>query len=211
MDRIVSLLRTLLLLMGAVWSAGSAPGRADTVELSRGGHLTGKVQRKEKVVIVVVDEKIQVAIPDSRVRRVVSSDELAEYRRRVIAAGDDPEAHYELARWCVTGTNVPGDAQKYKEYHLRRAIELDPEHIKARAALDYVKHRGQWIQKDQLYRERGMITRGGSATLPEAAAIEDSRQATDVETKKWIREVKRLVAMATRPSSKSAEALEKLN
>jgi hypothetical protein len=187
-----------------------SPAIADTVELSGGGHLDGTVEQKADVVIVALDDEIQVAIPASRVRRVVTGDQLTAYRQRVVAAGEIAENHYQLAIWCVTDSNVPGDSQKYKRYHLRRAIELDPDHTKARAGLGYTRSEGKWILTSELMRKRGMITRGGSWELPESLAIEDFQEATDVESKKWIREVKRLVAVVLRGSSKSGEAIESL-
>lgn len=183
---------------------------ADTVELSGGGQLDGKVQQRGDLVIVAIDDEIQIAVPASRVRRVVTGDQLAEYRQRVIAAGDDAEAHYQLAIWCVTGTNVPGDSQQYKRYHMARAVELDPDHTKARAALGYTRNEGKWVLTSELMRGRGMITRGGRWELPESLAIEDFQDATDVESKKWIKEVTRLVAVVTRGSAKSGEAMETL-
>ena len=63
-----------------------SPAFADTVELSGGGHLDGTVEQKAEVVIVALDDEIQVAIPASRVRRVITGDQLAAYRQRVVAA-----------------------------------------------------------------------------------------------------------------------------
>jgi hypothetical protein len=183
---------------------------ADTVELSGGGHLTGKVQRKSDLVIVELDDEIQVAIPASRVRRVVTSDQLQAYREMAAKAGNDAEFHYQLAIWCVKGDNVPGDCEHYKRYHLRRAIALDPEHSKARSALGYTKHEGKWVLNSQLMRDRGIISRGGRRVSSEAAAIEEMEEAANVGTGKWIKEVKRLTGMVLRNSSKSAEALEAL-
>lgn len=180
---------------------------ADTVEISGGGHLTGDVSRKPDSVIVRVDDEIQVALPASRVRRVVESDALAAYRRRVTQAGEDAEAHYELAVWCVTGSNVPGDSKHYRAHHLQRAITLDPEHAKARAALGFKKQNGKWVRTSDLMRGRGMISRAGRWELPESVAIEDYQQDTDVNAKKWIKEVKRLVALVLRNTKKSPEAL----
>ncbi len=184
---------------------------ADTVELSGGGHLTGQVQRKANLVIVKIDDELQIAVDASRVRRVVTSDQLKPYREMAAKAGDDAENQYRLAIWCVTADNVPGDSQHYKRHHLRRAIELNPEHIKARAALGYTRHEGKWILTRQLMRDRGMIFSAGNGwELPEAVAIEDSQDATDTESKKWIREVKVLVAMVLRNSSKAPEAIQQL-
>ena len=59
-------------------------------------------------------------------------------------------------------------------------------------------------------RGRGMISRAGRWEMPESVAIEDFQQDTDTNAKKWIKEVKRLVALVLRNSKKSAEALAAL-
>ena len=183
---------------------------ADTVELSGGGHLTGEVSRKPDSVIVRVDDEIQVALPASRVRRVVDSDQLATYRQRVALAGDDAELQYQLAIWCVTSSNVPGDSRHYKVHHLRRAIALDPEHAKARAGLGFKKQNGKWVQTSDLMRGRGMISNAGRWELPESVAIEDYQDVSNVNAKKWIKEVKRLVMSVQKNTKKSPEALATL-
>jgi hypothetical protein len=198
----------LLALIGCLISSITS---ADTVEISGGGQLTGQVQRRADSVIVRVDDDIQVAIPASRVRRVVTSDALAEYRRLAGQTGDDAERHYQLALWCVRSEGLAGDVQHYKRYHLQRAIELDPEHAKARGALGYTRQNGRWIRTSELMTERGMIPRSGGWELPEAAAIEDYQQAVDVDAKKWNREVRRLVSMALRGSAKAGEAMQALS
>ncbi len=191
-------------------TSGLAELRADTLEISGGGHLTGEVQRKAELVIVKVDDEIQVAIPASRVTRVVDSDTLAEYRRLAAQAGDDAERHYQLAMWCVRSDKVEGDIHKYKRYHLQRAIDLDPDHAKARGALSYTRQNGKWIRTSDLMTERGMVPRSGGWELPEAAAIEDYQDSINVDARKWNREVKRLVAVVLRGSSKAPEAMEAL-
>lgn len=183
---------------------------ADTVELRGGGHLTGEVVRKADWVIVKVDDEVQIALEPSRVVRVVESDHLAEYRRRVIVAGDDPDLHYQLGIWCMKDDNVPGDFNHYKNYHMRRAIELEPNHAKARASLGFIKDEGKWVHKRDLMRDRGMIWSGGGWELPEAVAIEDFQDSRNVESKQWIREVKRLLKSAMSKSTKAQESLEAL-
>lgn len=184
---------------------------ADTVEISGGGHLNGEIQRGKDLVIVKVDDQIQVALPESRVRRVVDTDGLAEYRQRVEQAGNDAENHYQLALWCVRSDSIAGDVQRYRKYHLQRAIELDPDHAQARGALNYTKQNGKWIRTVDLMTERGMVPRSGRWELPEAAAIEDYQDAVNVDARKWNREVKRLVAVVLRGSSKAGEAMETLS
>ena len=183
---------------------------ADTVEISGGGHLTGQVSRKSDSVVVRVDDEIHVALPASRVRRVVASDQLKAYREQVAKAGDNAELHYQLAVWCITGSNIPGNSKHYRTHHLQRAVTLDPEHAKARAGLGFKKQNGKWIRTSDLMRGRGMISRAGRWEMPESVAIEDFQQDTDVNAKKWIKEVKRLVALVLRNSKKSPEALAAL-
>lgn len=183
---------------------------ADTVELSGGGHLSGKVNRQGDSVIVQVDDEIRVAIPSSRVRRVVESDGLERYRQLAAAAGNDAQRHYQLAIWCATDGNVPGDSEWYKRFHMERAVELDPEHAEARAAAGYVKDQGRWILKTDMFRERGLVSVSGKWEIPEAVAIEDYQEATNVEAKKWIREVSRLTKIVLRNDSKAQDAFAEL-
>ena len=183
---------------------------ADTVELSGGGHLSGKVERKDDFIVVQIDDSIQIAIPASRVKRIVNTDQLAAYRELAAKVGDDAEKHYQLALWCVRSEQVPGEIGKYKDFHMERAIALDPDHAKARAALGYTQDNGRWIQTDRLMTERGMIPGSVGWELPEAAAIADFQDSQNVDARKWTREVKRLVAVVLRGSSKAPEALASL-
>ncbi len=137
------------------------------------------------------------------------STDLADYRKRAAAAGEDAEKHYELAIWC--GKNVPENTKYYKRLHMERAIQIDPEHSRARAWLGYKKERGKWVLKSELMRDRGMIWRGGGWELPEAVAVNDSLSSANSKAKTWIRDVKRLVSSVQgRNQQKSAEAFTAL-
>lgn len=204
------LLRLIMLLppLAALWLVGIS-GWGDTVEITGGGQLDGKVQRGTRYTIIQLDDDLQVALPDSRVARTIESDQLAEYRRRAAAAGDDAEQHYQLAIWC--GNHVPGETEFYKRRHMERAIALDPDHAQARAWLGFKLQQGRWVNSDDLMRQRGMVSRGGRWELPEALAISDQRSATHGEAKRWIRTIGKLVKTAQgRNSAKAAEALETL-
>lgn len=181
---------------------------ADTVELSGGGHLTGVAKRKDDVAVVKVDDQIMVAIPTSRVDRLVTSAELGEYRRRASEAGEDAELHYQLAIWC--GSNVPGNAKPYQRLHMERAVEIDPEHSAARAWLGYKKQSGKWVLTSELMRDRGMIRSGNGWVIPEAIAISEEQTSANVAAKKWIRDVRRLVKIVQDNDKKSADALATL-
>lgn len=187
-----------------------SPGRADTVIVSGGGQVDGVVRedlaRGESVVVVDVDGEIFVKLPKSRVRQTLPSDELAEYRRRAAIAGNDPELNYELARWCKQARLQP----QYK-YHLQRTIAVEPDHAKARAALRYVKQKGQWRLFSDVKRSEGMISVAGKWVLPEAEAMERQAKAAEVTSKQWASEIDRLRKMVERGNSEGWQALEAID
>lgn len=187
---------------------------ADTVELSGGGHLTGKVKRlsDKKVVIVQVDDDVRIAIPESRVRRVIASSQMSAYEQHAIKAGNDAELHYKLAIWCVKAKNFPGDSNHYKRYHMERAIEIDPDHEEARASLGYKKEKGEWVRTADLWRRRGMILVGGRGwQLPEAVLSKQLQSEAAVTLKTWNKEVNRLVLVVLRGKGKVDAALASLS
>ncbi len=183
-----------------------SPLGADTLELSGGGFLAGQAKKSGDFAVIRIDEDVQIAVPASRVKRTVMSSELAEYRQRAAAAGADAEQHYQLAIWC--GSHVPGNTDLYKRLHMERAIQIDPEHSKARAWLGYKKQSGKWVLSSELMRDRGMIWVTGRWELPEAIAISEDQSSADVGSKRWIREVKRLVkSVQGRNEKKATEAM----
>ncbi|MEP4685797.1 MAG: HEAT repeat domain-containing protein, partial [Rhodopirellula bahusiensis] len=117
---------------------------ADTLLLSTGGQLTGKVRevdsKKTPYVLVQVDQELSVAIAKANSRMIVGDEKLNEYRRQVVEAGQDGQAHYELATWCRKNNLL-----QQRKYHLIRTIDLLPDHPNARAALGYTKRDGKWI------------------------------------------------------------------
>ncbi len=200
-----SLIRSIAVFAGLL-SFSATPGIADTVELTGGGHLSGSVKQveggKTPYIVVAVDSELRVALPQNRVRRVVTPADLTEYRRRVAIAGDDAELNYLLARWCV-GNHL----QLQSRYHYQRAIEIDPEHGYARAALSYVKDGKEWVKHSDLQRSRGMISFNGKWQLPEAVAIQVANETADVAAKKWVRDLKRLVKTALGGGGAGADAI----
>ena len=195
--------RLLILCLASLSSLSEL--RGDTVELSGGGHLSGDVERRGDATIVTVDDRLQIAVRPSRVRRVVRSEELSKYHEMAAKLGDDPDKHYELGVWCMSDHNVPGNPHHYKRYHMQRAIELDTDHAKARGSLGYKKHEGTWVLTSELMRDRGMISKAGRWEVPEAVALEEAQGTSNTGAKKWIREVKRLTKVALKNSSVTRE------
>lgn len=187
---------------------------ADTVELSGGGHLSGEVTRdaESRTVAVQLDDDLRVFVPEKRVLRSVESSRLKPYLDALEQVGDDPQRHYQLGVWCMKVEGFPGEAAQYKRYHMLRAIELDPDHAEARGNLEYIKNqKGQWIQKADLMKKRGMVYYRRQWQLPEAVVRMKAEDEAAVAAKRWVKEVGRQTAVIIRGSSKSADALAVLN
>ena len=186
---------------------------ADTVEIAGGGHLAGKVERvvtdtKMPFVVVGLDDDIKIAVQKSLVRRIVTDDKLATYLKKRDEAGDDPSEHHKLAIWCAENHLSP-----QHRFHLQRTIALDPDHVRARAALRYVRDKNEWILYSEQQRNHGLILEGRRWVLPEAVARDRMREEADIKAKKWIKDIARMrsTAMNTRRSAeKAAEALDQI-
>ena len=122
-----------------------APGAsAEVFVLAGGGRLVGElVNRNEsprqKYVIRTADGAT-VTLDAAQVRKILPQrPEEAEYERIRPTYADTAAAQWELAEWCRQHKLLP-----QREVHLRRVIELDPEHVEARRALGYSRIDGQW-------------------------------------------------------------------
>ncbi|MEM6776775.1 MAG: HEAT repeat domain-containing protein [Planctomycetota bacterium] len=188
----------------------ATPLCAGTVSLSSGGGLAGRVRKvddaKSPYVIVNIDQDLSVAIAGVHVRRVIGSDDLAEYRQRAAQAEQSGEAvqHYELSRWCKQNSLL-----HQRRYHLNRAIMIDADHERARAALGFVRDkRGQWILFALLRRSQGLVQdRRGRWVLPEMVEAERLAKSNDVTSSRWHRTLASLGKRATRGD---AEAIAEL-
>ncbi|MCC9657656.1 HEAT repeat domain-containing protein [Rhodopirellula halodulae] len=189
----------------AAMSLGSVA--ADTVTLNSGGQMTGKVREvdsaKNPYILVQVDSELSVALPKANSRLVVSDEKLQEYRQRVVRAGLDGQAHYELASWCKENGLL-----QQRQYHLLRTIDLIPDHANARAALRYVERDGKWILYEEWRRSQGLVKdRKGHWVLPEVITWRSSSDENDKTAKRWIKTIKQLLAKILRGDNEAMEEL----
>lgn len=165
---------------------------ADTVELNFGGEVDGRVTKKNprgKVphVIVEVDDRLSVAVPQSRIGKTLTSDQFEWYQQAREAAGDDAEAHYKLAIECKR-RGMEGQ----RTYHHQRAIALDPNHSKSRRQLGYTRSGNEWILYEEQQRRNGMILVRGGWKLPEQYAREKRMDEAKDASNRWIKKLARL-------------------
>ncbi|KAA5543092.1 HEAT repeat domain-containing protein [Roseiconus nitratireducens] len=194
--------------------AGAAVAvHADTVELRSGvsgAEIDGEIVRRVDEgrpphLVLQVDSDLRIAVPQTRVRKSIADEELEKYRAAALAADDDAEAHYQLARACKKN-GLDGQC----DYHFRRAIELDPDHGPARAALGYVRNGNDWILYADQQRKRGMIRVAGRWTVPEAHLREERQEQIEVQAKQWVRDFARLRTTVLKGGKAAPDALAEI-
>jgi hypothetical protein len=132
--------------------AAAAP--ADEVVLKTGGRISGVVVERTAERVVIETGPGLVALPMTRVERVVAAPSaLAGYRERAArVAPTDALGWAELARWAEDRelTTQARDAWQ-------RVLELEPGHPQANAALGRVQVDGRWLASDDAYRAQGFV------------------------------------------------------
>lgn len=209
-EAILRLLFRRSLVCGILAIIGTASAFADDrLELRHGGSVSGPVRSfddgKLNYHLVELSDGIRVAIPNGEVARKTEHEELAQYRENFVRTPDLPEAQFELSRWCKSQ-----GLRDQAEFHLRRVVQLDPNHATAREALNFVRDGRQWIPRPEWERKRGLVRSGGRYYIPEDLAVQESRDQANRKSKRWVGKIARLRAAVLRGGEASAEALQEL-
>jgi len=161
----------------------------DTLILNNGNKLEGIVTREDGGYKVEFTSGHMI-IEDEAVREVVRSETpLETFRNRhEQLKEEDPDAHYRLGRW---GARHGLERQARREY--RHAINLEPDHARARRALGFKKHNGEWMTRSEMMKEKGYVKYNGEWVTPEVrAAKEKLKEKREVEEKKQRAEINRM-------------------
>lgn len=183
MTRIFAFFAVLLML---------APGAsAEVFVLASGGRLTGDLlnpnesPRKEYVVQSV--EGVKITLDASRVKKVLRvRPEEVEYEQRAPLCADTAEAQWELAQWCRDHK-----LSQQRQVHLRRVIELEPNHVEARRVLGYRKVDGKWVTHEERMIANGLVKHNGKWLLPQEIEIAESKQKLESAQQEWFQNLKR--------------------
>lgn len=145
----------------------SAGTHADVVRLTGGGEVRGTlleqtIVRKpspdfdrsadEPILIrtlagaVVEIDRVSVDFVKRR------SQLVEEYISRSRLVEPTVQGHWQLAEWCRKRR-----LKNERVEQLEQILAIDPEHADARRLLDYVKHHGQWMTRDDMMQQRGYV------------------------------------------------------
>lgn len=164
--------------------------RADVFWLENGGQIEGQwLNRDEQppTRYVIRRAGMTLVLPLAQVREAVRQTPAEqEYARRAPAAEDTAAQQWELAEWCRRGSLLP-----QREAHLRRVIELDPNHAQARAALGFQFLQGAWITRADFQRNGGRELYKGKWRTPQEIEILENRSRTELAEKEWLKRLQR--------------------
>jgi hypothetical protein len=144
---------------------------ADTLHLEGGFVIEAESVEAQGEVYRVKTRNGTYDIEKSRVKSIERGpDTRWQYQQEKKRRPDTPEGQYLLAQWC--GYN---GLTSERLAHLKRVIELNPEHAAARKELGYVKKDGEWVK-----------TRSPKALSDEEREVKRRAREQDVEVRKIV-------------------------
>jgi hypothetical protein len=172
---------------------------ADQVFTRSGGQLNGEIVERRADSIVVDIGGGTIELPVSYIERIVPGPSpLASYRQKAErVAPDDAAGWVDLGQWARQ-QDLPTQASEA----FLRAVSLDPDNATARQALGHVKVRGEWMSREEGYRERGLVAFEGRWMTP------DEREALVAERTAAAEQVQAEAEMLARVRESEARARE---
>ncbi len=181
MGRIKSIGHAALIAAALSW-----PAAADEIALSSGGSLRGEVAKDADLppgaVQVRTSSGIELRLSSKLVKKATPiAPERADYEQRALHTADTVEAQFELAEWCKQQKLL-----RDRDVHLRRVIELDADHAKARHALGYQKTASGWHTREEQQTKLGYVRYEGRLRTPQEIEILKRQDKDDKAELDWI-------------------------
>ena len=161
--------------------------RADVFELTKGGRVTGVLVERgaDEEYVVRTESGAVVTLTRKQVHKVIQADDnLLEYEQRNRSMPDTIEAHRELAKWCK-GHQLT----KFREHHLKRILQLDPNDKQVRHSLGYQLHNGRWLTRDQIMLERGLRNYDGAYRSEQDITLREREKKREEAENDWLNNI----------------------
>ncbi len=109
----------------------------------------------------------RITIPASLVEEVVvKSEAVQRYEELLPKVPNTVEGHLEMAERCRKA-----DLKTQRDFHLRKVLELDPNHVEARHGLGFSQMDGEWIKADEWLKNQGFVRYKGGWRLAQEVEI----------------------------------------
>lgn len=165
-----------------------AVAQADAVLLKTGGELRGErlVTEKGANVVIRTLSGAEIVVTQDDVQSITKRRLVLEvYETRRQDTPDTVEAQWELAEWCKAEGLRPE-----RERHLKRVVELEPDHKLAHQHLGHVFHEGEWTTRDEIMRRRGYVKYKGRYMLPQELELVVQQEKESEAEKGWYKRIK---------------------
>jgi hypothetical protein len=190
--RLTAVFLTTILLLGILLlPAAVRPAVGDMYVLAGGGRVVGKLlnadEKPRTKYVIKTASGGQVTLQKSQVKQILHSRaELIEYEEIRPSYPDTAEGQWALAQWCLENK-----LSSQRKKHLRRVIELQPDHAKARRILGYSLVGGKWTTQEERMTSQGFILHKGKwISAQEIELLEKNRNNKLVE-RGWFQKIKR--------------------
>ncbi|MFW6168846.1 MAG: HEAT repeat domain-containing protein [Planctomycetota bacterium] len=198
----------LVLAIPVAWATVHA--RADVFVLTHGGRIEGEWLNSEtespSTYEIGTSEGGQLTLAAEQVERVVLKSKMQrQYEAALPKVPDTVEGHWDMAERCQ---QAELDAER--EFHLRRILELSPEHSEARHALGYSRVQGNWVKPDEWRKKQGYVRHEGSWKLPQEIQLASRRENREEKEIEWRKKVRRWRKSILRGRDTSSEALAQM-
>lgn len=176
----------LVLLVAA--EGGTAAARGDEFELVGGGRLQGHWLNRDDSSHAVYEMRtmhgVRIVLDKTWILQAapgVSAEQ--QYQEAVARYGDDAAGQWALADWCRDQ-----GLDQLRRQHLRKILELEPDHAGARQALGYSQVRGQWVTQEEFMREQGYLLYRGKWRLSQEVELAEAERRSDLAARQWYRQ-----------------------
>lgn len=181
------------LVIAAAILGGASIARADRFVLASGAVIEGTLVNRDEsprsTYQVRTASGALVTLARSQVDEYMRerlTAEQEEYHRVAPQHADTVDGQWQIAEWCRQR-----GLKEEREVHLRRILELDPDHVKARHALGYVQLQGKWTTRDNDLSSKGYrLYKGEWRTPQDIALIEQRVKATQIR-REWLARLQR--------------------
>jgi hypothetical protein len=165
--------------------------QAEVFDLRNGGRIAGEIINRHELprrkYMIRLTSGDLITLDRDQVEQVVRlRPEEIEHDRIKARYPDTADAQWQLAEWCRE-KNLP----RLRLRHLERVIELEPDHLQARAALGYIRPDGDWKPRTELMAERGYVRRGGRWLLPQELELDARARQLELARKEWLTKLRR--------------------
>ena len=172
-----------------VLATGSA-ARGEVFVLTGGGRVEGEIlnpdESPRRTYAIRTSHGARITLSAAQVKEVLRRrPEEVEYEKIRHRYPDTVEGHWAMSEWCRERHMLSA-----REKHLRRLLELDPNHEQARRALGYSRVGERWMTHEDRMLAEGYRRYKGRWRLPQEIELMEKQRQKESAEGDWKRDLK---------------------